>query len=126
MGLIKNSNKAKQGIDFTGVKWGKIHPSDVDFVLEFNNKVLILGEVKYKGSELTIGQRLMLERMADSWHTGFSFIIFVHHTHDDDTTDIPLEKCEVYKIYHNKKWHSLGGMLIDKINQIRKVFNLDD
>jgi hypothetical protein len=49
MGLIKNSNKAKQGVDFTGVKWGKIHPSDVDFVLEFNNKVLILGEVKYKG-----------------------------------------------------------------------------
>ena len=113
MGLIKNSNKAKQGIDFTGVKWGKIHPSDVDFVLEFNNKVLILGEVKYKGSELTIGQRLMLDRMADSWHTGFSFVI-------------PLEKCEVYKIYHNKQWHSLGGMLIDKINQIRKVFNLDD
>ena len=46
MGLIRNSNQAKQGVDFEGVEWGKIHPTDIDFVLEFKNEVLILGEVK--------------------------------------------------------------------------------
>ena len=35
MGLIRNSNQAKQGVDFEGVEWGKIHPTDIDFVLEF-------------------------------------------------------------------------------------------
>ena len=46
MSLIRNRNQVKQVIDFTGVQNGKLHPSDVDFVLEFDNKVLILGEVK--------------------------------------------------------------------------------
>tara|TARA_B100000214_G_scaffold113066_1_gene79899 strand:- start:2698 stop:3078 length:381 start_codon:yes stop_codon:yes gene_type:complete len=126
MPLIKNSNRAKQGIEFSGVEWGKIHPSDIDFVLEFKNKVLILGEVKFKGIELTTGQKLMLERIADSWHTGISFVIFAHHTHEDDTTDIPLQKCEVYKIYYDKKWYTLQGSLISKINQIRELFQVDD
>jgi hypothetical protein len=38
--LIRNSNQAKQGLDFTGVENGKIHPSDIDAVLEFNNEAL--------------------------------------------------------------------------------------
>ena len=46
--LIRNRDQVKQVIDFTGVQNGKLHPSDVDFVLEFDNKVLILGEVKKK------------------------------------------------------------------------------
>ena len=48
MSLIRNSNKTKQGLDFTGVQNGKIHPSDIDAVLEFDNEVLILIESKYK------------------------------------------------------------------------------
>ena len=40
--LIRNSNRVKQAIDFTGVQNGKIHPSDVDAVFEFDNKFLIL------------------------------------------------------------------------------------
>ena len=47
-GLIRNRKRVKQVIDFTGVQNGKLHPSDIDAVLEFDNEVLILIEVKYK------------------------------------------------------------------------------
>jgi len=36
-GLIRNRKRVKQVIDFTGVQNGKMHPSDIDAVLEFDN-----------------------------------------------------------------------------------------
>ena len=49
MGLIKHPNRAKQIIDFKGVQNGKIHPSDIDAVLEFDSKYLLLFELKKVG-----------------------------------------------------------------------------
>ena len=63
MGLIRSSKQVKQAIDFSGVQNGVIHPSDVDAVLEFGNKALILMEVKRRGNRIPTGQRLMLERI---------------------------------------------------------------
>ena len=42
MSLIRNSSQVKQAIDFSGIQNGKIHPSDIDAVLEFDNDILIL------------------------------------------------------------------------------------
>ena len=52
--LIRNSKQVKQVIDFTGVQNGKIHPSDIDAVLEFDNDALILIEVKRKYNKILI------------------------------------------------------------------------
>ena len=57
--LIRNSNQVKQVIDFTGIQNGKIHPSDIDAVLEFNNDALILIEVKRKGNRIPMGLSLI-------------------------------------------------------------------
>jgi len=65
MSLIRNRNQVKQVIDFTGVQNGKMHPSDIDFVLEFDERILILGEVKRRYNEIPTGQRLILERIVD-------------------------------------------------------------
>ena len=70
MGLIRSSKQVKQAIDFSGVQNGVIHPSDVDAVLEFGNKALILMEVKRRGNMIPTGQRLMLERIVDRWDRG--------------------------------------------------------
>ena len=43
---IRNSKQVKQSIDFYGIGNDKIHPTDIDAVLEFNNEALILFEVK--------------------------------------------------------------------------------
>ena len=89
--LIRNRNKVKQVIDFTGVQNGNMHPSDIDAVLEFDNEVLILIEVKYKFNSIPTGQRLLLERLCDSWHTSKSLVLKVEHEFNSDDTNIPLE-----------------------------------
>ena len=106
MTIIRNDNQIKQGIDFTGVQNGNIHPTDIDAVLEFNNEALILIEAKRVGNEISTGQRLVLERICDSWHTRKSIALFVTHTIEDTSELIRLDECKVYKYYHNHKWHS--------------------
>ena len=104
MSLIRNSKQVRQTIDFTGVQSGKIHPTDIDAVLEFDNEVLILMEVKRKGNIIPRGQKLVLERIANSWHTNKVVVLYVTHNFKNDNKDIPLSECNVDSIYINKEW----------------------
>ena len=104
MSLIRNSNQVKQAIDFSGVENGKIHPSDIDAVLEFDNEALILIEVKRLNNKIPTGQRLLLERISDSWRTDKSIVLFVTHDFKDDTIDIPLSDCSLNSYYYNGSW----------------------
>lgn len=108
MSLIKNRNKVKQVIDFTGIQNGKLHPSDIDAVLEFDNKVLILIEVKRKFKSIPTGQRLLLERISDSWHDNEkSIVLKVEHECDNENINIPLEDCKITRVYYKKHWVTL-------------------
>ena len=104
MSLIRNTKQVRQSIDFTNIQSGKIHPTDIDVVLEFDNEVLILLEVKRKGNEIPIGQRLVLERISNAWHTKKSVVLYVTHSFKNDDKDIPLSECNVESIYIDKKW----------------------
>ena len=104
MSLIRNSKQVKQSIDFTSVESGIIHPTDIDAVLEFDNEVLILMEVKRKGNKIPIGQRLVLERIANSWATKKAVVLYVTHNFKNDDKDIPLKHCKVNAIYLDKVW----------------------
>ena len=116
--LIRNSNQTKQGLDFTGVENGKIHPTDIDAVLEFDNEALVLIEVKRINNNIPIGQRLVLERICDSWHTDKSIVLFVTHNFKNDLVDIPLVECVVKKYYINGNWNKL---ITD--NSLKSVLN---
>ena len=127
MSLIRNSKQVKQTIDFTGVESGKIHPTDIDVVLEFDNEVLILMEVKRKGNKIPIGQRLVLERITDSWHTDKSVVLYVTHNFKNDEKDIPLSECNVDSIYINKEWKDAKQeiSLKDTLRAFSKKWNID-
>lgn len=101
MGLIKHQKRAKQIIDFTGVQNGKIHPSDIDAVLEFDSKYLLLFELKKVGAKVPRGQRIMLERIIDAWEdTGkIGSVVYCEHNTDASET-IYLKDCEVICVYN--------------------------
>tara|TARA_R110000744_G_scaffold50473_2_gene109121 strand:- start:1481 stop:1885 length:405 start_codon:yes stop_codon:yes gene_type:complete len=123
--LIRNSNQVKQVIDFTGIQNGKIHPSDIDAVLEFNNDALILIEVKRKGNRIPMGQRLLLERINDSWHNQEKAIVLkVVHSFKDDTRDIPLNECTVEVCYYKGKWSERTGPLLEVLNKLGESWNI--
>jgi hypothetical protein len=105
MSLIRNSKEVVRAIDFTGVQNGAIHPSDIDAVLEFDNDILILIEVKKRGNEIPIGQKMLLERICSSWRTKRSVVLKVEYDDIYDVNEnIPLEACYVTQYYHRYKW----------------------
>ena len=122
--LIRNSNQVKQAIDFHGIGNDKIHPTDIDAVLEFNNKSLILFEVKKIGNNLPTGQKLVLERLVNSWHTKESIAIVVKHNFKDETIDIPLIKCWVRNYYVNGKWYSCNKPLKPFLNKLLEKWKI--
>lgn len=104
MTLINDLNLIKQGIDFTGIENQKIHPTDIDALLEFDNRVLILMEVKYNGAKIPTGQRLVLERLCDNWDGAESIVLKVEHNHEDKKKPIILKDCFINKYYYKNKW----------------------
>lgn len=122
--LIRNEKQIKQVIDFTGLQNGKIHPSDIDAVFEFDNEILILIEVKYKDSEIPTGQKLLLERLCDSWHTNKCIVLFVEHNYSNDNENIPLDKCFVKKIYYKEEWKERNKEgLLDFLNKLGEFWD---
>lgn len=129
MSLINDRDKVKQVIDFTGVQNGAMHPSDIDAVLEFDGQILILIEVKYQGSPIPTGQKLLLERICDSWHDAVkrSIVLKVEHKFRDSKKNIPLNECFVTEFYYNKQWKTLKRKqkFVAYINKLGKLFEND-
>ena len=122
--LIKNRKRIAQVLDFTGVQNKKMHPSDIDAVLEFDNEALILMEVKYQFHKIPIGQKLLLERIANRWGKK-SIVLKIEHTLNNDNLNIPLDKCEVTQIYYNKKWTFIKPTnVIDYLNKLGEKWNI--
>lgn len=105
--LIKDRKMMNQITDFTGVSNGRIHPSDIDAVMEFDNKVLILIEVKKNFVAIPMGQKILLERISSSWHTPEKSIV-IKVEHDKPLSeDIVLKDCKVTRTFYKGKWATL-------------------
>ena len=125
MSLIRNSKLARQGLDYTGIENGNIHPMDIDFALEFDKKILILGEVKRRYNKILKGQEYLLTRIADRWGDA-GIILKVEHEHDDEDTDIPVKQCFVTRRYLNGQWKNYEygeEPLIGFLNKIGVYYN---
>lgn len=126
MSLIRDPREVVKAIDFTGVQNGKIHPTDIDCVLEFDNDILILIETKKYGNKIPTGQRILLERLVDSWHTNHGIALKVEYSDEViGATSIPLNRCSVTRYYINKIWYDaeIPTKLVDFINKLGKKWN---
>lgn len=64
-GVIRNPEQAKRINDFSGLRFGKITPTDIDGLIDFQDKAYVLIETKYTGGHMPFGQRLAIERLID-------------------------------------------------------------
>jgi len=127
MTLIRNSGQIKQRVDFTGVQNGPIHPTDIDAVLEFDNEVLILIEIKRINNAMATGQKLVLERICDSWHTKKAIVLFVTHEQYNSSKLIHLHECKVFKYYYKGQWRMRKGNTDFNfvLNELGKFWNIN-
>lgn len=104
-GKIRNEEYAKQLMDFSGLKWGTITPTNIDFLIEYKNRCFIIGEGKFGEKELKGGQKLALERLCDSLQKSGKQTLLIEYTHRCKTDEqIDVEKALVKKFRYAGKW----------------------
>ena len=113
--LVKNFDKLSRPIIYDGLKSRTCSPSDVDVMLEFYDKFLILSEIKEFGKDITVGQDICLTRIANAWNKAskdkVSVVIFAQHPSADSV--IRLADCVINKVYMNGKWIDLSKKKIN-------------
>ena len=104
-GKIRNREAAGQLKDFSGLRYGKITPTDIDGFADFQNKAFVIFEVKYGTAPVPYGQRLALERLADACEAGGvrSLVIVAHHQ-VKMPADINVAELPATKVRMKGKW----------------------
>ena len=82
-GVIYNRTRAQQIIDFSGLRFGNITPTDIDGLIEYKDQCFILIEAKHKDIELPDGQKLAFTRLCDSLSKPAILFVAEHETDGD-------------------------------------------
>lgn len=100
-GIINNRERARQIIDYSGLRYGKIIPTDIDGFIDFGNKLFIYLEFKYGEAEFVTGQRLAIERAVKASRVP-CYALLCRHNISDPKTDIDAAIATV-DIYYTQK-----------------------
>jgi hypothetical protein len=124
--LIKYRKRFNQPIVFNGLQDGVISPTDIDFVFEVDNKFLLIGECKVEGKDLTIGQKLVLQRVVDNWTSSGKLAIayyVTHNFHPDD--DVVLSECDVHSVYTSGQWQRKNIKFRDSLMKLAQHWDIE-
>lgn len=92
--------------DFSGLRYGKITPTDIDGFVEFGGKTFVFIELKYGDAVLKYGQKLAMERLCDACENDqrISIALVAHYnTQGEDAVDVAPLPVSEYRI--KGKWH---------------------
>jgi len=105
-GVIQFKQRAKQIIDFSGLRFKNITPTDVDGMIEYQDKGFVFYEYKLRDAQMSRGQRLALERLARNNETAGkrSTVLVCSHTTDDPKQSVDAASAKVVELYYNGKW----------------------
>lgn len=100
-GKIQNKERARQIIDFSGIRYERITPTDLDGFFEWHDKIFVFYEMKLNGATMPHGQRLALERLVDGLRKAgkFPVLFLCEHNVNDCSQDIVASNTVVKSIY---------------------------
>jgi len=102
-GAIRDAKKIARLRDFTGLRFGKITPTDVDGLLEFRGKCYVLMEAKHGSAPLPDGQRIAYERLADDLMVAGKPMLVLHLI-EMGPEPIDYAKCLVVRARVGGEW----------------------
>lgn len=65
-GKIQHEEYARRIVDFSGMRYGNITPTDIDGVIEYRDTRIVFFEFKYGNAPIPNGQKMALERIVDN------------------------------------------------------------
>ncbi len=111
--MIRNREIIRQTINFTGLKYGSITPTNIDLAIDFDGRVAVFTEYKYKNSRMPYGQKRALITFADGLQKSGIETIIIHASHSNlINEDIDGANAIVKKIYYKKKWYNRKGTTV--------------
>ena len=117
MSSFHNRKRAAQLIDFAGLQWGKLRPTDIDLSLDWGGKTWVFVEVKGIRQGLTVGQRIHLQGLVKGLRAGGLTAYAILAKHDTKATeDIQAKDCIVYSIFDGHMWDEVcHNMPLDEV-----------
>lgn len=108
-GHIENDAGFRQGVLFKNFKLkNSIFPTDIDGVIELQDKLWIFFEIKGNGKEIPLGQRLFLERTVDALNSieGKRAVAYIADHNTVWHEDIDAAACQVREMRVNGIWRT--------------------
>jgi hypothetical protein len=103
---INNIERFNQKVDFSGLKFGTIMPSDIDAFIDFGNRYFIAIEFKCVGKDMPFGEELAFQRLVDNLEENGKPTIGIIATHSTETDEVvDASNCDVLRWWGGKKWH---------------------
>ncbi len=103
-GVIRDRQRSTQVIDYSGLRYGKCTPTDIDGLIELAGKVFIFIEYKFSDAQMPYGQRLALERVVDMMNE-LKPSLLIHAQHfSQPEQDIDGANAKVVKVRTNRQW----------------------
>lgn len=131
-GKIYNPDRARQLLDFSGLRFGNMTPTDIDGPpmnggLEYHNKAYIFIEVKYLDAHFPFGQRLFHERHTDDLERAGKPTLFILSSHDvhDYNKAVDVANTSVREYRFKGKWIPFDPKYTITVRKMFDLF-LDD
>lgn len=115
--LIRNREYAQRIKDFSGLRFGKISPTDIDGFLDFGDRLFVFIETKFGNSPLPYGQCLALQRLCDATQSETRESILLVASYDIEG-DIDIAETVVKQYRHRGRWFDSPDMTVRDVIEI--------
>jgi hypothetical protein len=105
-GQVVNKARYLQVRDFSGLRWNNITPTDIDGLIDFQDRLFVFFELKRKGNAIPRGQEMAIERVVREMGKGKPTIAFVAE-HEDDGETIHVAEANVVSYYWKGQWYEM-------------------
>lgn len=106
-GKLRSRLYATQPRDFSGLRFGKITPTDIDAFIDFKDDIFVFIEAKFRDGELPYGQRLALERLTDACARAGKTSVLIIASHHNQIGDVDYAEMQVNEIRFNGKYRTV-------------------
>lgn len=103
-GKIYNAALATQIRDFSGLRYGSITPTDIDGLLDFQDRAYVIIETKLCGAQVPYGQRLAIARLTDIISSTGRLGMALIARHKNTFGEIDFANCAVSEYRYGGQW----------------------
>lgn len=110
-GEPEHRNRMRQIVNFQGMRFNNITPTDMDGFIEYHNSCYLIMEFKLSDKDVPYGQNIALIRLCNDLEKSGKPAIFMVCSHNITNwqDDIIAKDCIVRTMYFRKKLYKVQG-----------------